>query len=334
MGKDSQNFVSYKQLKTLHVAEVQYEAECHNQCKQRITCQRIRETVRFVKMIASKLGQRNPLLQDMGVLVVGSLKENSRAFHIDEVDITLSLADEYAKSFTFNQKLQAAQINAQNNPDDVFWPYIGENSLFDASKFFEDFLTGVHSIISQIEVDEEWKDKGYTMDRPTTVFDPCTQCMSRELTTPECRRCCHEQNCKSHDDTYDCKCTVFTRPSLTRSKIGAVLHLQWTESDGTKFNIDCDVCCPTLLSTTPYDGSTIPAFNFLSVNKPVRWLEEIRKMEDMTAAAGMLDVKRSIRFKQINRETVMAQQVSAFYFREVNNKNNNILMHTGFTVSW
>lgn len=235
---EKDDFVSYDQLKNLHVAEVHYETECNDCCKQKTTCERIRETVRLVEMIARKLGQINPVFENMGVLVVGSLKEKSRTFHVDEVDMTLTLADE----MSFDENLQAAKISPENSSYNVFKPYRSGNDQFDSKKFYIEFLTGVHAIVSQIEKDEEWNNKGYTMDRPTTSYDPCTRCMSGELTRPECRRCCHEQNCKSHDTAYTCGCRVFTRPSLTRSKIGAVLHLQWTEADGTKYNLDCDVC--------------------------------------------------------------------------------------------
>lgn len=176
-----------------------------------------------------------------------------------------------------------------------------------------DFLTGVHTIISNMEglPDDVWK-KDFTMDRVSTMFDPCTDCMNTDLTEPECRRCHHKPNCKSHDEDDTCGCKVYTRPSLTRSKIGAVLHLQWTEPDGTIFIMDCDVNCPNLLSTTPYDGSTVCARNCLTEVQPIGWLDEIQKLEDMSSVAGDFHLKRTLRFKQINRKTVIAQQALLF----------------------
>ena len=146
------------------------------------------------------------------------------------------------------------------------------------------------------------------MDPLTTSYIPCLTCMNDVWKQPEAKRCRHDPNCTAHDGT--CGCKVYTSPSLCHSKIGAVLHLQWTEPDGTFYNIDVDINCPNLPITTPYNGFINVEQDFLSTNRPERWLEEYKKLEDMSAVRNQLHVKRSVRLRLVNRGLVMARQVS------------------------
>ena len=102
--------------------------------------------------------------------------------------------------------------------------------------------------------------------------------------------------------------------SLTWSKVGVVLHLQWKEEDGTLFTIDCDLNCPTWPTHTRFDGNTNDAERYLMRERPVGWLEELSKLEGMTAAATSPHLLTSktwpVKFRLINRDTVLPSQVT------------------------
>ena len=110
---------------------------------------------------------------------------------------------------------------------------------------------------------------------------------------PQAYRCCHVPDCQAHIQcqcqerekcTCNCSCKEFTAPSLTFSKVGAVLHLQWEEDNGNLFHLDCDLNVPTIPCETPYDGSIGDIAQYLTKEKPVNWLEELSKLENMGQA--------------------------------------------------
>jgi len=106
-------------------------------------------------------------------------------------------------------------------------------------------------------------------------------------------------------------------PSLTWSKVGVVLHLQWRNADGSIFTLDCDLNSPTWPTHTRYDGDIINAENYLMRERPVGWLEERSKLEDMSAAAAsphLLTQNKSwpVKFRLINRDTVLPSQTLLF----------------------
>ena len=96
-----------------------------------------------------------------------------------------------------------------------------------------------------------------------------------------------------------------------------MLHLQWRKEDGTFFTIDGDLNCPTWPTHTRYDGSTNDAFQYLVREKPVGWLEELSKLEDMGVAAVLPHLMPSgltwpVKFRLINRNTVLPGQTLLF----------------------
>ena len=62
---------------------------------------------------------------------------------------------------------------------------------------------------------------------------------------PDCQE--HHQK-KRNDEQYQekCDCEVYNAPSLTYSKIGLALHMEFIEDDGSKINLDVDINPPTL----------------------------------------------------------------------------------------
>ena len=98
------SFVSYTTLlEKLHLSKVHAETKkpkCFYHCNQKESCQRIRETLSLVHMIAEELGKRNQVFEGMKVTLIGSTREGTRTFYYDEVDVHLSLSEDF-KLFTF-----------------------------------------------------------------------------------------------------------------------------------------------------------------------------------------------------------------------------------------
>jgi hypothetical protein len=188
----------------------------------------------------------------------------------------------------------------------AFAPYIKPDMTLDAHKLFEDFLKAVHAILPLLELPPG-------MTALTTEYNPCLLCMKKgtEWEEPQALRCRH--GCKAHDAADDC--ADYTRPSLTHSKIGAVLVVCWQIEDESSWYLDIDINCPGIPTTTKYDGRLNDAMEFLIRTKPRGGLEELRKMENVTGAEGNTQHiganTWSVACRLINRKTVLTRQVSS-----------------------
>ena len=93
-----------------------------------------------------------------------------------------------------------------------------------------------------------------------------------------------------------------------------VLHLQWRDEDGVIFTIDCDLNCPTWPTHTRYDGDSSDAMIYLMRERPVGWLEELSKLENMQGGASsphlLISKNWPVKFRLINRDTVLPSQVT------------------------
>ena len=134
------------------------------------------------------------------------------------------------------------------------------------------------------------------------IFDSTVKdCFSSNGTRFQCTLSellnCHKSDCAQHKRCMceeprkckcldECGCREYASPSLTWSKVGVVLHLQWREEDGTLFTIDCDLNCPTWPTHTRFDSNINPAERYLRTKQPVGWLEERSKLEMMSSAAS------------------------------------------------
>ena len=138
-------------------------------------------------------------------------------------------------------------------------------------------------------------------------------------------RCRHKSDCEQHKRCMceepskcecldECGCREYASPSLTWSKVGVVLHLQWREEDGTISTIDCDLNCPTWPTHTRFNGSNQDASNYLAGERPVGWLEELSKLESMKSAGAYAHLLTSkswpVKFRLINKDTVLPCQVT------------------------
>ena len=75
-------------LKEFMIPEVHYDikSKCPSSCNQQENCEMIREAYKVAHTIVDKLRSRDPLLAYLGEpILVGSLKENSRVFHLGKL---------------------------------------------------------------------------------------------------------------------------------------------------------------------------------------------------------------------------------------------------------
>ena len=296
-----------------------------------------------------------PLFGSAKPLVVGSMKEGTKVGDIDEADMTLVLDNtKFKQYFEFDSieqrilvrkffysnkgwfgrkkhlelldELKPFVINDTTKPD--YYGYIDSKKLF--LTFFEEF----HQVI--LTDDTIKTSEGI---RVSTNFQPCSICTSRENIRIQYKRCRHEEDCQEHLKTIEdpdykenCNCKIFTSPGLSYSKIGLVLHLEFNNKDGTKFNLDVDVCPPTfplsnkmfrkkrfpsfikVLEEPAFDGSNQEKRAWLEKNRPVNWIEEWIKSEDMSEATGEGDdLKRCVQFRFFNNRDVIAEQVNVAF---------------------
>ena len=323
-SKASSTMVPYTTLlENLHLPKAHYEeATCPMVCGQKQNCHRIRETMSLVDLIVAELGKRFKVFEGMDIAMIGSTREGSRAFFYDEVDVHLSLNKDFKKFSYFDAKQMVLKRDPSRaeNPEDCD-KYFDENNFLKPDLYFHDFVASVHSIISTLELPED-----FTMLPLTTSFTPCTRCMTTKHKGLQVMRCRHKADCEQHkrcrcEEPSKCKCLdecgcrEYASPSLTWSKVGVVLHLQWREEDGTIVTIDVDLNCPTWPTHTRFNGSINDYANYLMRERPVGWLEEFSKLENMASAASSAHLLTSniiwpVKFRLINRDTVLPSQVT------------------------
>ena len=180
-------------------------------------------------------------------------------------------------------------------------------------------------------------------------------------------RCQHKPGCEQHQ-SCNCKepsrclclnicgCREYANPSLTWSKEGLVLHLQWREADGTLSTIDLNFNCPSWPTPLGVEYKVCNSCNlciscnscisckecgplaYLERKMPVGWIEECSLMEGKNLAAQFpggpfpglwvtnkttMDWKTmkdtinwQVKFRLINKETALSRQI----VDEVNNE--------------
>ena len=188
------------------------------------------------------LGRINPVFKNMTLSIIGSLSEDSRAFNPDEMDLHLSLNEDLKPITDFNPVTQRLMFKADHRPGQNTREYRKHNGEFDCLKYSEDFMKAVKEIVDR----KALQASSFKMKPLTTDFIPCCTCMKMVYNEPQAYRCRHVPDCQVHiqcqcQDKEDCRCSCnckqFTAPSLTFSKVGAVLHLQWKNTDGSTFNL-------------------------------------------------------------------------------------------------
>ena len=273
---------------------------CPLECLQTDLCKKMREIYALIEWIVATMGEINPVFKlgkDRRPSLVGSLKEGTRCFFVDELDVHVSLNKRLRKFCYFDTERQQLKVKRENVTDEVkqsftlISKYLKED-VFDCEAFFADFVDTLVKAIRRIDLSLGFYLKGkhheFTMLPLTLDYTPCLRCMDvSEEGRPHAKRCRHHKDCAAHHDQglpecmnncigvcdffsheRTCNCKMFTSPSVTITKIGAAIHVGF--SDGT--TVDCDLNVPTIPTFTQYDGSVTHVRNYLSRVQPVGWL--------------------------------------------------------------
>ena len=212
--------VSYKDLLMLHMKPVHIENVCNRFCEQEEVCKNIINAVRIAEYIKTEAGVKDRLFKFLKKpAVIGSLRENSRLFSLDEVDVNLMLGDEVTQYLFFNGDDHKVEI--RNLPS--FHPladYMNADNCFDLKKYVERYFTLVHGIMRSMEASWPAELADIRLDNFTTLYTPCLLCMDTEWTRTQAVRCFHHKRCPH---LGSCQCRGYTTPSLTVSKIGELI---------------------------------------------------------------------------------------------------------------
>ena len=206
LGKDA--LVPYTTLlKHLHLPKAHFDDKepmepmvCPSDCSQKQSCQRIRETLGLVHLVARKLGERSKIFEGIELSMIGSTREGSRAFYNDEVDTHLSLSNDLKKFCFFDKEEQALKRRDPRKdqmPEDIA-KYFDDKNVFKGKEYFYDFVASVHSIISTLDLPSE-----FSMLPLKTSYTPCTRCMTLGKSGLQVMRCRHKSDCEQHKR---CRC--------------------------------------------------------------------------------------------------------------------------------
>ena len=235
---------------TIHVGPIEKNKRnnewkvCPGKCQQKETCDRFRQVYKLVLEFMDDLEGINPIFKNMTLSIIGSLSEDSRVFNPDEMDLHLSLNEDLKSITEFDPVTQRLMFNSNPKPGEKISDYRKHNGEFNCQKYSEDFMKAVKEIVDR----KTLQGSSFKMEPLTTDFIPCCTCMKMVYNDPQAYRCRHVPDCQVHIQcqcqdkekcTCICCCKQFSAPSLTHSKIGAVLHLEWVEKDGSKFHLDC-----------------------------------------------------------------------------------------------
>eukprot|EP00090_Calanus_glacialis_P042839 TRINITY_DN7592_c0_g1_i4.p1 TRINITY_DN7592_c0_g1~~TRINITY_DN7592_c0_g1_i4.p1 ORF type:complete len:1248 (+),score=293.70 TRINITY_DN7592_c0_g1_i4:101-3844(+) len=323
-------------LEALHIKEIHTEKNCPDLCRQQKDCSKMRQVYNLIKRIVAKMGHINPIFQlgkDRHPSIVGSVKEGTRVFFSNELDIHVSLNKQHRQYCEFDVESQSLVVNDAITEKDHLSKFV-KGKVFDCNSYFSAFLETLVQAVKEIDLTDGF-DIGkthydFTMKPLSMNYVPCLRCMSTtDSGRPQARRCRHRTDCPPHQkgepecqngctgtcDLFShrrtCNCQEFGSPSLTKTKIGAALHINFP--DGV---VDCDLNVPTIPSSTSYDGSVGKARIYLEDKRPVDWLEESTKLEDMQVAEKspyMLGQEAwQIKMRLINRDTVLPRQSLLF----------------------
>lgn len=308
--------ISYKDLiQKLWVPTVHYEKdECPNDCTQKTKCKCIRDVLTLIKHLLNEISKQFSIFSGTDVVIVGSLKENTKINELDEADCVLVLdkTKNFENFLEFKEESQQIVFIENQPKNDDLEPYRMENNnCFNSKKYFMTFLTSMYNILTYCG-QQLPSDLSLSMDPLVTKYEPCVRCMSQDTIRPQIIRCKHKQDC-NHED--NCDCTEFNSPCMSWSKIGATLHVSFSEYG---INLDVDLSPPILKTKNiaTFNGKNDKKRKYLEDNRSLLtgWLDEWKKSLDMMAAARAFpDSKRSIRLRLINRDTVLAEQCLMFY---------------------
>ena len=75
--------------------------------------------------------------------------------------------------------------------------------------------------------------------------------------------------------------------------------------------MDCDLSVPTFPCTTEYSGEIGSIINYLEAERPVGWMEEISKLQDLSGSFVKPNMTNwPVKFRLISPGVVLPRQVS------------------------
>ena len=214
--------VELEELKDkLLVPKVHVEENCQRGCTQKTNCSNTRSIYKVVKDIVRKLSDCkytnlpscSDIFQNMDTMLIGSLKEGTRVFFHDELDIHISLDEEKFKNRT------SYDTNGQQ--------LLLDGNKFDCKAYFDFFLLSVHGILKNLPLEDP------AMRPISTSFIACMKCMRMENGQAQAYRCRHKPDFEVHkqcqcredeDCSCECDCKEYISPGMTRTKVGLGLH--------------------------------------------------------------------------------------------------------------
>ena len=205
----SQSTVRYEDLlRALHVPPVHAEEECPGDCRQKEDCDRLRQVYFLVRLLVAKMGEINPVFRlgaNRHPSIIGSMKEHTRVFFNNEVDVHISLNKVLRNKFYFDQDNQQLRANENLVEGDHIRRYVSDQGVFDCKKFSLDFMECLESALGKVDLCQGFligdKHHRFTMEPPTTSYEPCLCCMLiTETGRPQAQRCRHHPDCEPHRD--------------------------------------------------------------------------------------------------------------------------------------
>ena len=342
-------------LDALHLPEAHPDRKCPTDCVQKDQCSKVQQAFHLVKMIVSEMGEIDPVFKlgkGRHPSIVGSLKEGTRCFFLNELDVHMSLNKRLRKFCYFDVEKQ--QLRVTNTATEDVKKYANEEGLFDCDAFFEGFVDALIKAVRNIDISQGYSISGehkkFTLLPLNLRYNPCLRCMdTSDHGRPRARRCRHQANCSAHhiqslpecedgcagdcnffSHKRTCNCEESTSPCLTLTKIGVALHLQFEDDS----RMDCDLNVPTIPTSSEYSGSVMEVEEYLDKARPVGWIEERRKLEEMGSSASshhLLDVDAwQVKMRRINRDMVLPRQVILktlfLWVPQINHKFEGLMM--------
>ena len=225
----TKEFVSYEEVleklvvPEAHVGRKEEEIgewkECPSGCCQKDSCGKLREVFHLVELIKTELGKiDHPVLgkifSGLEMTLIGSMKEGTKIFKNEEMDLHLSLRSTFMNKTCFDAQNQELYVNGQ---------------IYPCQEFVRFYMESLKHVLDKIKLP-----KSFSMLPLKTSYSPCIRCMKIVNGRVQSYRCHHKADCAIHsnndcedmqDCPHECDCKSFTSPSLGWSKIGAVLHL-------------------------------------------------------------------------------------------------------------
>ena len=116
------------------------EEECPGDCRQKEDCDRLRQVYFLVRLLVAEMGEINPVFRlgaNRHPSIIGSMKEHTRAFFNNEVDVHISLNKRLRHWFYFDQDNQQLRANKDLEGEHI-GKYVSNEGVFDCKKFSQD----------------------------------------------------------------------------------------------------------------------------------------------------------------------------------------------------